>query len=289
MKNLKLLQVLALFTITLFWVACEKDNVADNESTIDNVDVLKTLRSLNPEKADIYEMRMAENPALRPLNTKSSFSYIDRLCAGETYSGTATTEGLFNAANWGFYYFSGNAGDVVTIRVARTGNCNMDPAFSLFFGTTNSTTGVTFEDGGPDMTFLKFQDDDFVSSCPGCFSDPELVNYVLPFSGTYTLGVYDFFACGPDPLTYDLTIEGVLCTIVIEGCDTGVNDQTLPGGQTMSDAIADCKANAPNHGQFVRCIAALTNQWVRDGYISGDDKDAIMQCAAESNNEVSGN
>ena len=80
-----------------------------------------------------------------------------------------------------------------------------------------------------------------------------------------------------------------MCTIVIEGCDTGVYDQTLPDGQTMSSAIADCKANAINHGQFVRCVAALTNQWVRAGYISGDDKDAIMECAAESNNTASNN
>lgn len=283
MKNLTLMKVLALLSITLILVACDKDNPADNESTTVNVDVLKSLRALNPEKADVYEMRMAENPSQLTLTTKSTFSYIDRLCAGETYSGTATSGSIDNAADWDFYYFSGNAGDVVTIRVVRTGNCNMDPTFSLFFGTTTSTAGVNIYDGGPDMIFLRFQDDDFVS-CPGCFSDPELVNYVLPFSGTYTLGVYDYITCGPGPLTYDLTIEGVLCTIVIEGCDTGVNDQTLPSGQTMSDAIADCKANASNHGQFVRCVAHLTNQWVSAGYISGDDKDAIMQCAAESNN-----
>jgi hypothetical protein len=281
MKKFKLMPILALLSIALFWVACNKDNPADQVSP-DNVDLKKTLRDINPEKADVYELRMAENPALQALNSRSSISYIDRLCPDETYSGTASAGSIGNSANWDYYYFEGNTGDVVTILARRTGGCGMDPAFSLYFGTTTSSAGVNVGNGGPDMTFLAYRDDN-VYHCGSCWSDPLLLSYVLPFSGTYTVAVYDYISCG-GALTYDLTIEGISCTIVIEGCDTGVNDQTLPSGQTMSEAIAVCQVNARNHGQFVSCVAHLTNAWVSAGYISEADKDAIMQCAAESNN-----
>ena len=73
MKKFKLMPILALLSIALFWVACNKDNPADQVSP-DNVDLLKSLRDINPEKADVYELRMAENPALQVLNSRSGIS-----------------------------------------------------------------------------------------------------------------------------------------------------------------------------------------------------------------------
>jgi len=40
--------------------------------------------------------------------------------------------------------------------------------------------------------------------------------------------------------------------------------------------------NARNHGQFVSCVSHLTNDLKNDGMISGREKGAIQNCAAEA-------
>ncbi|HVF98011.1 MAG TPA: hypothetical protein VM871_11845, partial [Flavisolibacter sp.] len=72
------------------------------------------------------------------------------------------------------------------------------------------------------------------------------------------------------------------CTIVIDGCDTGVPNSSLPGNTTMSAAIAVCAQNATNHGSFVSCVSDLTNAWKKAGLITGEQKGAIVSCAAQS-------
>ncbi len=71
-------------------------------------------------------------------------------------------------------------------------------------------------------------------------------------------------------------------SVVIDGCDSGVSNLLLDNGCTISDLIADCAASASNHGQFVSCVAHLTNSLKKDGIISGKDKGAIQRCAAKS-------
>lgn len=44
----------------------------------------------------------------------------------------------------------------------------------------------------------------------------------------------------------------------------------------------DCKENAKNHGQFVKCIVKKANELKKAGMISGKEKGAIANCAAES-------
>jgi len=80
----------------------------------------------------------------------------------------------------------------------------------------------------------------------------------------------------------DITGTGCLTTIVIDGCDTGVADQELESGGTISGNIAECAVNARNHGEFVSCVAHLTNKLVRDGYITGKEKGKIQRCAAQA-------
>ncbi len=79
----------------------------------------------------------------------------------------------------------------------------------------------------------------------------------------------------------DITVMGCLTTVVIDGCDTGVADQLLDG-TTISENIAECAVNARNHGEFVSCVAHLTNKLVRDGYITGKEKGKIQRCAAQA-------
>jgi hypothetical protein len=72
-------------------------------------------------------------------------------------------------------------------------------------------------------------------------------------------------------------------TIVIDGCDSGVVNQMLgDSGCTMADQIAACAAGVTNHGQFVSCVAQLTNDWRRAGLINGQEKGRIQRCAARA-------
>lgn len=73
--------------------------------------------------------------------------------------------------------------------------------------------------------------------------------------------------------------------VVIDGCDSGVANalDTSTCGSNFMDLIMDCAANANNHGQFVSCVAQLTNDWKKDGLITGAQKGAIQSCAAQAN------
>ncbi len=53
-------------------------------------------------------------------------------------------------------------------------------------------------------------------------------------------------------------------------------------GCTMADLIAECAEGAANHGDFVSCVAHLTNEWKRAGLITPQEKGAIQSCAAQS-------
>ena len=80
----------------------------------------------------------------------------------------------------------------------------------------------------------------------------------------------------------DIEVTGCLVPVIIDGCDTGVTDQGLDGGSTISDKIAECAAGAGNHGQFTSCVAHLTNDLKRAGIITGQEKGAIESCAAQA-------
>jgi hypothetical protein len=70
-------------------------------------------------------------------------------------------------------------------------------------------------------------------------------------------------------------------TITIHGRDTGVENQLLDGGCTISDRIAECAMASGNHGSFVRCVATLSNSLKKAGLITGKEKGAIQRSAAK--------
>ncbi len=72
-------------------------------------------------------------------------------------------------------------------------------------------------------------------------------------------------------------------TVVIGGCNSNVPNLFVTQCSTMSDLIGDCAATATNHGQFVSCVAALTNAWKAAGLITGAQKGKIMACAGQAN------
>jgi hypothetical protein len=72
----------------------------------------------------------------------------------------------------------------------------------------------------------------------------------------------------------------LLSTVSIAGCNTSVPNHVLANGASFNDLIAQCAANAKNHGDFVSCVTALTNEWKSVGLITGAQKGAIMGCAS---------
>ena len=88
-------------------------------------------------------------------------------------------------------------------------------------------------------------------------------------------GVPDDVDCQPNS---DLS-----ATVVIDGCDSMVPNVLFGNGCTILDLICFCADEANNHGQFVNCVAQLTNDLERLGIISRQEKGAILRCAAQAN------
>lgn len=76
---------------------------------------------------------------------------------------------------------------------------------------------------------------------------------------------------------------GSTATVVIDGCDSGVANDVFADGCTVSDAVNACAAGASNHGAFVSCVAKVTNNFKKQGLLTGSEKDAIQGCAGGAN------
>lgn len=63
---------------------------------------------------------------------------------------------------------------------------------------------------------------------------------------------------------------------------TEIEDKILEDGSTISQKIQDCINNSKNHGDFVSCMAHLTNWLVKKGYITNKEKGIIMNIAARA-------
>jgi hypothetical protein len=69
--------------------------------------------------------------------------------------------------------------------------------------------------------------------------------------------------------------------VIIDGCETGVVNRLMPNGCTLTDQVRACGA-AANHGEFMSCVAALTNSLRKTDAITGLEKGQIQSCAAQS-------
>lgn len=83
--------------------------------------------------------------------------------------------------------------------------------------------------------------------------------------------------CDSNPTHYDPA-----CTVVIDGCDSGVPNHVFDGGTSFNDKIADCATHARNHGQFESCVSHLLNEWRSMGLITQDQRTAIKSCAVHA-------
>lgn len=69
-------------------------------------------------------------------------------------------------------------------------------------------------------------------------------------------------------------------------CTSNTPNATLPNGAALNDQARvwyrDCSIGAKNHGQFVSCVAKVTNAAVSSGLITGGQKGAVQSCAARN-------
>lgn len=70
--------------------------------------------------------------------------------------------------------------------------------------------------------------------------------------------------------------------IVIQGCDSGVKNTTFSTGCRISDFVKSCAASAKNHGDFVSCVAEISQQMRLLGAIDKNELGKIQSCAARS-------
>lgn len=86
------------------------------------------------------------------------------------------------------------------------------------------------------------------------------------------------------PNFVDECIESDLSeTVIIGDCDSGVVNHLLPSGCTISDLVGACLLDSTkNHGDFVSCIAFLTNLLKDQDIITGAEKSRIQRCAAQA-------
>jgi predicted outer membrane repeat protein len=71
-------------------------------------------------------------------------------------------------------------------------------------------------------------------------------------------------------------------TVVIDGCDSNVDNLLFDDGCTISDLISQCAEDADNHGEFVSSVSHTTNYLKKIGKISGNEKGKIQNCAANA-------
>jgi hypothetical protein len=69
-------------------------------------------------------------------------------------------------------------------------------------------------------------------------------------------------------------------TVSIGGIDTGVPNTFFSNGCTIRDLVAACQVGATNHGRYVSCGAGVTSSLQDQGFITGEQKDAIQSAIA---------
>lgn len=267
MKTFKIAFSALIMLTVLFFFSC-----SDN-------DMLNTKQNA-PEKMGLsgekYDALLANHPE-EQLSPRAPISYIANFCTDVVWVDThATTNSIINSAYWDYYTFYANESSTLNIRVNRL-TCEMDPGFALYSGIYTNTDDL--------LTPITFRDDQCSPACVTCFAwgDPCYNGWNVPASGYYTLAVFDVASCGSAPFAYELVISGNTSTIVLDCCDSGVENYVFDDGDTMMGYIMACAEDALNHGEFVSCVAHLTNEWKKEGLITGYEKDLIMSCAGEAN------
>jgi hypothetical protein len=132
-------------------------------------------------------------------------SYEGTITAGTPVTGSVSGNGweTETAAGVDFWRFNGIAGQSFSVSGTRL-NPNLDPVLTLYFGTTTADASLFLHDadwGG--LVFLAIADDE-VAVGAGPNGDPLLSNYLLPFTGLYTIAIGGFGSNGAGPFNYSM-------------------------------------------------------------------------------------
>jgi len=132
-------------------------------------------------------------------------AYEGQLSSGVTVNGSVeSVDDPTTGQGYDFWSFTGTAGSVITITGHRA-ESGFDMYFELYEGIGSDTE---------DLLFLAFADDE-VPEPPGLegpFADPQLLSFMLPSSGLYTIMVLDAIGDedGGDGLySYTLVVDGI--------------------------------------------------------------------------------
>lgn len=101
-----------------------------------------------------------------------------------------------------YWFFEAQAGDILTL-VGHRLEAPFDMAVYLYSGTYADTTALPAS--------IAFADDEIpeLPGYEGPWADPQLLNFVLPGPGLYTVQVWDFLSGpGDPPFDYQITITG---------------------------------------------------------------------------------
>ena len=202
---------------------------------------------------------------------------------------TGVTLGNFSPTGATWACIEGNFGQAVGASVC--GNYNIGTNLTNESTYTPTTTGATVTIGGDDgivgppqtlvnsfSTMTAF----LVAGAPAgsqryCLSN---TNASVAADKCLTLDPASPNASSGYDFLFEVSAVQVPATVVIGGCDSGVPNYNVVPGTTLNDAIGQCPTT--NHGKFVSCVSALTNEWKRAGLITGAQKGAIMGCAAKA-------
>jgi hypothetical protein len=125
-----------------------------------------------------------------------------------------------------------------------------------------------------------------VDSAPG----PNSHNFSLTTKGfaplpfTFTTQVVELDSDGdgiPDDED-DCPASDLDLTVIIDGCDSGVDNILFEDGCTLADLTEECAQTTRSHGKFSSCVSHLANDLKKQGDLAGRDKGKLQSCAARS-------
>ena len=93
-------------------------------------------------------------------------------------------------------------------------------------------------------------------------------------------GASDFDGDGVDDGDDLFPISNSEATVVINGCDSSVENTFVSNGANFNDLIG--AVISKNRGDFVKKVNRLAKQWKKQGLISGKEKGKIASCAKKS-------
>jgi hypothetical protein len=96
-----------------------------------------------------------------------------------------------------WWTFTGVVGDTITLNVRRL-NFRLDPALYLYFGIQTDTDSLSNLIASADDEVPRF----------GPYGDPRLSGFALPYTGTYTVAVWDFLSNCCGPYRYRIRLRG---------------------------------------------------------------------------------